>query len=884
MLTAEHEQRLLAETLTEATLAITSQTNLNAVLNEILRQIKRLIPYRAAHIMLLEGNQLRIGSWQGYRVFDSEKHISNLVQPLANFPLEVEAIQTKNPIIISDTRRERRWVVHQETAWVRSHVVLPIFLGDHVFGLLRLDSEKVNMFSTKDLIKLQPLANAAAIALENARLFDKAQQEILERKQAEQALQYHNQQLAQLNKASQTFISTLDLDQVLTALLQEVCDLLNITGGSVWLIDADTNELVCRQATNPEMEIARLRRLPYGQGIVGWVVQNGESLIVSDTRTDQRHYKGIDEQLGIEMRSILSVPLRIKQRVIGVLQAVDTQPNRFVAKDQALLEPLAVTAAIAVENARLFEQAQREIAERKRAEEELQLRNRQMQRLTTAIEQSVESVIITDTKGIIVYVNSAFERITGYSRAEAVNQKLSELIRSGKQDDAVYREIWSTISAGKVWHGRLINRKKDGTFYTDEAVISPVRNEDGHIINYVSVQRDVTREIQLEEQYHQAQKMQAVGLLAGGVAHDFNNLLTPIRGYAEMIEIELPEEHSELKELAHKIQEVSLQAATMVKQLLIFSRKQITTPKIVSLNDIVDNISQLLERLIEEYIEVKTNLSSELWAVKADPTQIEQVIVNLAVNARDAMPEGGKLTIETKNSVIDDSYTADHLEVEQGEYVQLIVSDTGIGMSKELQRRIFEPFFTTKEKGKGTGLGLATVFGIIKQNGGHIWVYSELGQGTTFKVYLPRATERVSNSTLTKRSVKNLVGGNETILIVEDEPSVRNLAKFVLKKQGYKILEASNGVEALRITREYNDEIHLLLTDTVMPKMSGQVLVEQFKIVRPDTKILLTSGYTGKRNNHSDKSVNSDIAFIQKPFSAVELVQMIRDVLDSEKQ
>ena len=882
LLPAEHEQRLLAETLTEATLAITSQTNLEAVLDEILRQMQRLIPYRAAHIMLLEGDQLRIGAWQGYRMFDSESHIANLIQPLANFPLEIEAIERKLPLIIADTRQEPRWVVHEETAWVKSHMVIPIFLGEHIFGLLRLDSEKVAMFSAKDLAKLQPLANAAAIALENARLFDQAQQEILERKQAEQALQHHNQQLMLLNKASQTFISTLDLDQVLTALLQEVRYLLNVTAGSVWLTDFDTEEVVCRQATNPQMESVRQRRLLPGQGIVGWVVQHGKSVIVSDTRTDRRHYKGVDEQIGIEMRSILSVPLRVKQRVIGVLQVVDTQPDRFTANDLALLEPLAVTAAIAVENARLFEQAQQEIAERKRAEEELQLRNRQMQRLTTAIEQSAESIIITDTDRIILYVNPAFERVTGYSRAEAVNQNLSELIGSGKQDNAFSQEMWDTIRAGQVWHGRLINRKKAGDLYTDEAIITPIRNEAGEIVNYVSVQRDVTRELQLEEQYHQAQKMQAIGLLAGGVAHDFNNLLTPIRGYAEMLELDLPAEYGELKELAHRIQEVSWQAAALVKQLLIFSRKQVANPKVLNLNSVVGNISQLLERLIEEHIEVETHLSPELWSVKVDPTQIEQVIINLAVNARDAMPEGGRLMIETRNAVIDDRYTANHLEVEQGAYAQLIVSDTGIGMSKEVRVRIFEPFFTTKAEGKGTGLGLATVFGIVKQNKGHIWVYSEPGQGTTFKVYLPRATGQDTTLPQKEITIKGLVGGTETILVVEDEPSVRRLAKFVLGRQGYTVLEAANGEEALRMTQEYSDEIHLLLTDTVMPKMSGQALVEQFKVLRPNTKILLTSGYTGKTDGHNDES-NTQVAFIPKPFSAVELAQTVRAMLDGEK-
>lgn len=910
-------------------------------------------------------------------------------------------------------------------------------------GLLRLDADTVGAFSKEDITRLQPLTNSAAIALENARLFDQAQQEIAERKQAELKLQQRNHELALLNQASQTFTSTLNLDQVLTTVLEGIRHLMEVTAWSVWLVDPLTHEIVCRRATDAQTSKIYGWRLQPGQGLVGWVVQHGQSLIVGDTSLDERHFKGVDQYTGIEMRSILSVPLQIKQKVIGVLQVMDKETDRFGPRDLALMEPLAVTAAIAIENAQLFEQAQQEIADRKRAEKETRRRNRELtllnrviaasattleletilekmcrelalafeiphavatlldqekkqasvvaeyrssgrpstlghnisvednpffdflfthkkplsindvqhdprlaslgehlrqhntvsvlilplitedevvgsltlnatesrdfsaeevgliwrvadqmagtlararlaqtsQYLTIAIEQSAESVTITNTAGAILYVNPAFEQTSGYTRAEVIGQT-PQILSSGKHDKSFYRKMWKTITDGRVWQGRFVNKKKDGTFYTAETSISPIRGDNGEIISYVSVQRDVTRELQLEEQYQQAQKMQAVGLLAGGIAHDFNNLLTAINGFAEMIQFELSP-NDPLQELVNTIRYSGKRAADLIQQLLVFSRKQIAEPKIVNFNSVVSNTSKLLMRLIEENIEVETNLSPALWSVKIDPTQVEQVVVNLAVNARDAMSNGGRLTIETENVVIDDKGAAAHLDMEPGEYAMLAVSDTGVGMSEEVKAHIFEPFFTTKAEGKGTGLGLATVFGIVKQNEGHIWVYSEPDYGTTFKVYLPRAKEGRATSRSPRRA-NEILKGTETILLVEDESAVRDLALYVLRRQGYTVLEATNGEEALQLTKSHSDQIDLLLTDTVMPKMGGEALIEQFRELRPTTKILLTSGYTDKNFMRGGEAAANYIAFIPKPFSAVELTQKVRAVLDGE--
>jgi signal transduction histidine kinase/CheY-like chemotaxis protein len=381
----------------------------------------------------------------------------------------------------------------------------------------------------------------------------------------------------------------------------------------------------------------------------------------------------------------------------------------------------------------------------------------------------------------------------------------------------------------------------------------------------------------LEEQLHQSQRMEAIGQLAGGVAHDFNNLLTVIKGYSQISLMEL-KEGDPLKPNMEEIQNAATRAAELTKQLLAFSRRQIMEFKVLDLNTVLRNLNKMLRRLIGEDIELLTFLSGGLGRVKTDSGQIEQVVMNLVVNARDAMRNGGKMTIETANLELDEEYAWKHVAVKPGNYVMLSVSDTGEGMSPEVRDRVFEPFFTTKERGKGTGLGLSTVYGIVKQSGGNIWVYSELGKGTTFKIYLPRVDQPLSEERKPLRK-EEIPLGNETILLVEDEEGVRKLAVRVLKKQGYRVPIASQGEEALSVCREYKEPIHLLVTDVVMPKMSGRDVARLLEQIHPETKVLYMSGYTDTAIAHYGV-LDEGIEYLQKPFTVDALARKVREVLD----
>jgi PAS domain S-box-containing protein len=516
------------------------------------------------------------------------------------------------------------------------------------------------------------------------------------------------------------------------------------------------------------------------------------------------------------------------------------------------------------------------ITERKLAEEEISRRNQELAMLSTVIEQAVENVVITDPDGTIIYVNPSFERLSGYSRAEVIGQN-PRLLKSGKQDTAFYREMWSAIRSGQIWHGRLVNKKKNGALYTEEATISPIRNEAGEIVNYVAVKRDVTRELQLEEQYYQAQKMEALGRLTGGIVHDFNNLLTAINGSAEMIQMNLAPDDPNYQ-TAEVILRSGERAANLIRQLLIFSRKQVAQPEVVNLNTIIIELTKMLGRIIGEHIQIETQLAPELWPIKVDPTQMEQILLNLAVNARDAMPQGGKLMIETDGVLLDEIYGNGHLRVEPGEYVRLIVTDTGRGMTPEVKSRIFEPYFTTKEPGKGTGLGLATVYGIIEQNKGHVWVYSEEGQGTSFKIYLPRAGQSVK---LPRRlEIEEVLPmGHETILLAEDNQDLRILFSEMLKAQGYQVLVAKDGREALQLSTGHQGPIHLLLTDMGMPHLNGGLLAKLLSRTHSDLKVLLMSGYSDNALSRLD--ILSTASFLSKPVSPMTLVRKVREVLDA---
>jgi signal transduction histidine kinase/ActR/RegA family two-component response regulator len=385
---------------------------------------------------------------------------------------------------------------------------------------------------------------------------------------------------------------------------------------------------------------------------------------------------------------------------------------------------------------------------------------------------------------------------------------------------------------------------------------------------------------QSQAQLQQAQKMEAIGRLAGGVAHDFNNLLTAMLGYAELLLDQLTPDDSRRREV-EEIRKAAERAVALTRQLLAFSRKQAWQPKVLDLNHVVMSVDRMLQRLIGEDVALHAIPEEDLWPIKADAGQIEQVIMNLAVNARDAMPDGGRLTIETANVELDAEYARHHATVATGAYVMLAVSDNGCGMTEEVKAHLFEPFFTTKERGKGTGLGLATVYGIVKKSGGHVWAYSELGVGTTFKIYFPRVTDQVMGATR-RPPLRELPTGTETVLLVEDEETVRALAREVLKRQGYRVLDVRNGAEALAAWRASPVPVHLLVTDLIMPEMNGRDLVDELSAKHPALKVLYISGYT----DHAivlNGTLHPNAAFLQKPFTPEALTRAVRQVLDGEK-
>jgi signal transduction histidine kinase/ActR/RegA family two-component response regulator len=452
------------------------------------------------------------------------------------------------------------------------------------------------------------------------------------------------------------------------------------------------------------------------------------------------------------------------------------------------------------------------------------------------------------------------------------------LLKSGHQDAAFYRRMWDTLGRGEVWKGRLVNRRKDGTLFQEDAIIGPVRDSAGRIVNYVAVKRDVTNEMRLERQLMQAQKMEAVGRLAGGVAHDFNNLLGVITGYGEIVQRRLPDDDA----LAPKVAEIlkaAERAAGLTRQLLAFSRQQVLQPRIVDVNALVTDLAKMLRRLIGEDIELEAALDRELGSVKADPGQLEQVLMNLAVNARDAMPEGGRLAIATTNLEVGSAEAALRPPMRPGSYVLLSVTDTGTGMDAETQSHLFEPFFTTKEIGKGTGLGLSTVYGIVKQSEGYIWCESAPGAGTTFRIYLPRADGKPATVQRTRTTLG--LKGTETILLIEDARSLRDVVCETLEEAGYTVLVAEDGTKALQVAEEYTGPIHLIVTDVIMPGLSGRHAAERVREARPEVEILFISGYT---SDAIDKHgvLSPDVRFLPKPFSSEDLLHTVRQTLAAQ--
>ena len=500
------------------------------------------------------------------------------------------------------------------------------------------------------------------------------------------------------------------------------------------------------------------------------------------------------------------------------------------------------------------------------------------QRLVTAIEQSVESVMITDERGKILYVNPAFERITGYAKGEALGRN-PRIVKSDEHDEAFYEAMWSTLIKGRVWKGHFVNKRKDGSLFEEDATITPVKDEIGRVTSYVAVKRDVTDEALLRKQLQKAQKMESIATMAGGIAHDFNNLLTIASGYTELLLMDKTEAspgYQELEAIAHAAQ----RGADLVRRILTFSRQVETFPTRLRLNNEVRHVQKLLSRTVPKMIEIEVNLADDLRVITADAGQIEQTLLNLAINAQHAMPEGGRLTIETANVTLDTVYCETHVDAKPGEYVLLTVSDTGHGMEQDVLERIFEPFFSTKKEGQGTGLGLSMVFGIVKGHGGHVTCYSESGVGTTFKVYLPTG-EPAAEETDASSSALLPAMGTETILLVDDEELIRDLGTRILKQVGYTIIAAENGKKALEIYKERRGEIALVILDMIMPEMGGKECLNRLVELNPKIKVIIASGFS-LDGPVKDAVQTLSKGFVGKPFDVKQLRWTVRRALEEK--
>ena len=493
-------------------------------------------------------------------------------------------------------------------------------------------------------------------------------------------------------------------------------------------------------------------------------------------------------------------------------------------------------------------------------------------RLVTAVEHAAESIIVTDPEGIIEYVNPAFEKITGYSRQEVIGRNI-DLVDSGQHNRTFLSSIIDTLQRGEIWQGRTVNKRKYSTLYETEATVSPIKNKIGEITNYVSLQRDVSHEIRLERQLRQAQKMEAIGTLAGGIAHDFNNLLMGIQGNISLSLLDLDTDSPLLKNLK-KIEQYIQNGVDLTKQLLGFARGGKYEISLLNINELLKEQNLMFSRTNKDVI-FENKFARNLWSVGADRGQIEQVFMNLYLNALQAMPAGGTLITRTGHVTIDeDQYNPYY--VKAGKYVKITIQDTGVGMSEETQQRIFDPFFTTKEMGRGTGLGLASVYGIVKNHEGFINVYSEKGKGTRFEVYLPASGKEVPHR---EKAREEYVEGKETVLLVDDEDMIIDVGKRMLGKLGYQVFTARDGKEALAVFKKYQDKIDVIILDMIMPKMGGGETFDRIKKMKPKIKVLLSSGYSinGQATEILNRGCNG---FIQKPFNLQNLSQNLRSILE----
>ena len=689
-------------------------------------------------------------------------------------------------------------------------------------------------------------------------------QEVEERRQAERRLGAQHATATVLAECA-------TLEAAAPHILRMVCENLGWDWGAVWTVDPRAGTLRCADTwCSPEADLSefeaasRQTSLAPGEGLPGWVWAAGATAWVPDVQQDARlARKAVASRAGL--RGAMAFPIQTGPEILGVMEFFRRGAE---GPDEELL---ATMAAIGSQVGQFIE--------RRRAEAAL---TREREFLRAVLENVQDGIVACDARGVLTLFNRAFREFHGQAAQGLPADEWArqyDLYQSDGKTPLAKEEVplFRALRGEWVRDGEMAIAPKGAAPRTLWVSGQPIRGAGGEKLGAVVVMRDVTERQRLEAQVRQVQKMEAVGRLAGGVAHDFNNLTQVITGYGELLLDRLPEVDP-TRELVGEMKKAGERAAALTRQLLAFSRQQVIAPRVLDLNAVVADVEKMLLRLVGEDVALTTALDPLLGRVRADPGQVEQVLLNLVINARDAMPRGGKLTIETRNVELDEGYARLRPEALPGPYVLLAVSDTGVGMDEATRARVFEPFFTTKELGKGTGLGLATVYGVVKQAKGYVYLYSEPGRGTTFKVYLPRVEEE-AEAVESRAPPSGSLSGTETLLLVEDEDAVRALTREILQMGGYTVLEAGNGAEALRLCERHGGPVHLLVTDVVMPEVGGRELADRLTALRPGLKVLYLSGY-------ADDAVvrhgvlGSEVAFLQKPFSIDALARKVREVLN----
>jgi PAS domain S-box-containing protein len=734
-----------------------------------------------------------------------------------------------------------------------------------------------------------------SVAVQNAR------EVVAERKRVEQALLQAQEDLREqarvlelLNKTGAMLASNLKQDAIIQTVTDAVTEMTGAQFGAFFYntIGEEGEAFLLYTLAGAAREAFSKFPLPRATPLFGPTFR-GEKTIRADDILKSPLYGHWGPHFGmpaghLPVRSYLAVPVVSRSgEVHGGLFLGHGEPAMFTASHEAIVAGIAPQAAIAIDNSRLFETAERSRQEleqltqtlEQRVEERttaLQRSERQFQQLVAGITDC--AIYMIDRNGFVASWNLGAERIKGYDAEEIIGQHFGIFYNEEDRAAGLPAEVLRAAATQGKYEAENWRVRKDGTRFWASVLIDPIRDSAGEIVGFAKITRDMTERRAMQEQLHQSQKMEAIGQLTGGVAHDFNNLLTVILGNLESLARYIPEAPRARRALDQATRGAQ-RAATLTSQLLAFSRRQPLNPKPTDANQLVSGMSDLIRRSLGESIAIETVLAAGVWRIEVDSNQLENALLNLAVNARDAMPKGGKLTLETTNAHIDEQYAGQYAEISPGQYVLISVSDTGAGMTREVLARAFDPFFTTKPLGEGTGLGLSQVFGFVKQSGGHIKLYSEIGQGTTVKIYLPRSTSAAVPDEAESPLSESRGDSSEAILVVEDDDGVRLYSTESLRDLGFTVHEANDASSALRIL-EHHPEIMLLFTDVGLPGINGRELVERARRIRPGLRVLFTTGYARNAIVHQGR-LDPGVELLPKPFTRAQLGERVRAVLDA---